>query len=114
MTAPTSYDYVCRAFWADHVDDDPLSEEDLIDMAEELDAMAQDAASYWIEHRKAPWLTGEENEQLIAAAPALLAALQALLHQARQMFRTFPDKDGTIEAAIQTAEDAINQTRPPL
>jgi len=50
---------------------------------------------------------GEDNARLIAAAPALLASLQACVLQMEQMRGMFDDSDGAIQAAIDDAKDAI-------
>lgn len=47
------------------------------------------------------------NGRLMAAAPALAAALSHLLWQCRQMEGMFPDEDGTISTAIADAENAL-------
>lgn len=58
---------------------------------------------------------GDADGRLMAAAPELAAALEGLLWQCRQMFRMFPDDDGTIAAAMEDAEKALSRayTRLP-
>ncbi|NDD52711.1 hypothetical protein EBZ39_02325 [bacterium] len=51
--------------------------------------------------------SAKENGQLLAAAPDLVAALWALLHQCQQMKDMFPDGDGNIENAINDAKYAL-------
>jgi hypothetical protein len=50
---------------------------------------------------------GEDNARLIAAAPALLASLQACVLQMEQMRGMFDDSDGSIQATIDDAKGAI-------
>jgi len=50
---------------------------------------------------------GEDNARLIAAAPMLLASLEACVLQMEQMQGMFDDEDGAIEAAIHDARHAI-------
>ena len=50
------YDMINWAFWEAHTDDDKLPLDELIRMAEEMEALAQDAVSYWIMYGKAPLL----------------------------------------------------------
>jgi hypothetical protein len=50
---------------------------------------------------------GDSNARLIAAAPDLLACLEECVFQMEQMQGMFDDKDGTIQAAIDNAKDAI-------
>ena len=75
----TSYKYTALAFWMDHVDADTggFSEHDLECMADELDAFACDAASYYLEYEEAPLLCGEVDlrqlDQLRSACAMLLA-----------------------------------------
>lgn len=54
-------DYLRLAFWAAHTDDDPLPTEELLRMAGDLQALAEDAVCYWMAHGKAP-LLAEEDE----------------------------------------------------
>jgi hypothetical protein len=51
------YDMINWAFWNAHTDDDKLPLDELIRMSEALDALAQDAVSYWIMFGKAPYLS---------------------------------------------------------
>lgn len=75
-----SYRNICRAFWADHIDDDPVSDAVLDAMSDALDATAQDCASFFLAHGTHPWLVSEEpNERLIKAAPKLLEAAKMLV-----------------------------------
>lgn len=55
------YDMMNWAFWCAHTDDDKLPLDELIAMSEALDALAQDAVSYWIMYGKAPLLADNEE-----------------------------------------------------
>lgn len=55
------YDMINWAFWHAHTDDDKLPLDELIRMSEEMDALAQDAVSYWIMYGKAPLLAEKEK-----------------------------------------------------
>lgn len=55
-TQATTVDLMRMAFWALHTDDDALTTEDVFKMADDLQALAEDAVSFWIEHRRAPEL----------------------------------------------------------
>ncbi len=55
------YDMMNWAFWEAHTDDDKLPLDELIRMAEEMEALAQDAVSYWIMYGKAPLLADNEE-----------------------------------------------------
>lgn len=55
-TEATTDDLMRMAFWALHTDDDALPTEALFRMADDLQALAEDAVSYWIRHGEAPLL----------------------------------------------------------
>jgi hypothetical protein len=57
------YDMINWAFWQAHTDDDKLPLDELIRMAEEMEALAQDAVSYWIMYGKAPLLAEKEEDK---------------------------------------------------
>lgn len=57
------YDMINWAFWQAHTDDDKLPLDELIRMAEEMEALAQDAVSYWIMYGKAPLLAENEEDE---------------------------------------------------
>jgi hypothetical protein len=50
---------------------------------------------------------GESNARLIAAAPSLLASLEACVWQIEQMRGMFDESDGTIQEALDGAYEAI-------
>jgi hypothetical protein len=57
----SDYDMMNWAFWHAHTDEDKLPMDELIAMSEELEALAQDAVSYWIMYGKAPLLAEKEE-----------------------------------------------------
>lgn len=56
-------DYLRMAFWSLHTDDDPLDEDSLRRMAADLQAMCEDAVSYWSQFGKAPLLAEPGTEE---------------------------------------------------
>jgi hypothetical protein len=64
------------AFWIDRLDDEVLPEYDIEQMAEDLDATAQDVSQFYLDTGKAPWLCSEVDlrqlESLRAACEALM------------------------------------------
>ena len=59
-TQANTVDLMRMAFWALHADDDALTTEQVFQMSDDLQALAEDAVAYWIEHGKAPLLAEEE------------------------------------------------------
>jgi hypothetical protein len=53
-TQATTVDLMRMAFWALHTDDDAMTTADLFRMSDALQALAEDAVSYWMEHGRAP------------------------------------------------------------
>jgi hypothetical protein len=60
----TELDYLRMAFWAEASGEvDSMPHDMLQQMADDLDALARDAASYWLEHLKAPLLAERGESQ---------------------------------------------------
>lgn len=55
-TEATTVDLMRMAFWSLHTDDDDLKTQDLLKLSDDLQALAEDAVSYWIAHGRAPEL----------------------------------------------------------
>jgi hypothetical protein len=77
-----SYKYNAMAFWIDRIDDEVLPEYDIEQMAEALDATAQDAVEFYLETGKAPWLCSEEDLSQLARLQSLASELLPALRMA--------------------------------
>jgi hypothetical protein len=57
----TELDYLRMAFWALAADtNESIPDDVLLRISNELNALAEDAISYWLNNGKAPYLTNEE------------------------------------------------------
>lgn len=57
----THLDYLRMAFWEAHTDDETMRLDDLAQMSADLQALAEDAATYWMTHGCAPMLCDPEE-----------------------------------------------------
>ena len=57
------YDMIRMLFWDLHTDDDPLDNTDLLRLADEMQALAEDAVSYWIANGRAPMICDPEEDE---------------------------------------------------
>ena len=56
-------DMIRMLFWDLHTDDDPLDNTDLLRMADDLQAIAEDAVSYWIATGHAPEICDPKEDE---------------------------------------------------
>jgi hypothetical protein len=75
---PSSYKYNAMAFWFDRIDDEVLPEYDIEQMADALDATAQDVVSFYLDRGEVPYLCSEQDQRLLENAPEMLKQLRAV------------------------------------
>ncbi|MDR9060627.1 hypothetical protein [Burkholderia multivorans] len=69
----------------------------------------EDGCERWVADADSREAAEQKLARLIAAAPDLLAALEACVTQIEQMRGLFDDSDGAIQAALEDAQKAINK-----